>query len=109
MVSNAICIINTKIQSNTNIIFHLKINKIKLKVYNLPRSPFSTESIFKFNVFIILDEELIFNLEEDTVPENCTNPQPNFLHSHITKIRPKSPAKSKLYFKQRHVCIVVYC
>lgn len=60
--------------------------------------------------FFSSDEELIFNLEEDNIPENSVVPQQNanFLHTQALKHRPKSPQRTKFSVKQRHVCESIY-
>lgn len=74
----------------------LKHAKYKRKTVNLKRS----------------DDELIFNLEEDQIPENSvasSQPSSNQLHAQTLKHRPKSPQRNRFNpIKQRHVSMVVF-
>lgn len=57
--------------------------------------------------YIFIDDDMIFNLEEDQIPENSipnTSTAQSFLNTHSTKFRQKSPIRNRLQtVKQRHV------
>jgi hypothetical protein len=52
------------------------------------------------------EDDLIFNLEEDQIPENSVTPQtfPAHLNTHSARLRQKSPSRNRLQtIKQRHM------